>query len=43
MIAALVWEDRVKLLAPFQVNMGLLVATNNPKVKFMHCLPELIA
>jgi ornithine carbamoyltransferase len=34
-----VWADRTRLLAPFQVNEALLAATNNPKVKFMHCLP----
>ena len=34
-----VWTDRVKLLAPYQVNSELLEKTGNPKVKFMHCLP----
>jgi ornithine carbamoyltransferase len=34
-----VWADRVRLLAPCQVNSVLLEKTNNPKVKFMHCLP----
>jgi len=34
-----VWTDRVRLLAPYQVNAGLLEATGNPAVKFMHCLP----
>ena len=34
-----VWADRTKLLAPYQVNADLLAAANNPKVKFMHCLP----
>jgi ornithine carbamoyltransferase len=34
-----VWTERARLLAPFQVNTQLLAATNNPKVKFMHCLP----
>jgi len=34
-----VWADRVKLLAPYQVNAGLLAAAGNPAVKFMHCLP----
>ena len=27
------------LLTPYQVNKGLLDATHNPKIKFMHCLP----
>jgi ornithine carbamoyltransferase len=34
-----VWEERVGLLTPYQVNAALLEKTGNPKVKFMHCLP----
>lgn len=34
-----VWDERVKLLAPFQVNADALERTGNPKVRFMHCLP----
>lgn len=34
-----VWEQRVQLLAPYQVNATLLEKSGNPKVKFMHCLP----
>ena len=34
-----VWTDRVRLLAPYQVNATLLDKSGNPKVKFMHCLP----
>jgi len=34
-----VWAERAKLLAPFQVNSELLAATDNPRVKFMHCMP----
>jgi ornithine carbamoyltransferase len=34
-----VWEERVALLTPYQVNRGLLDSTGNAKVKFMHCLP----
>jgi ornithine carbamoyltransferase len=34
-----VWAERVRLLAPYQVNQTLLDKTGNPKVKFMHCLP----
>ena len=34
-----VWEERIKLLKPYQVNKQLLQMTNNPGVKFMHCLP----
>jgi ornithine carbamoyltransferase len=34
-----VWQDRVRLLAPYQVNAALLGKSGNPAVKFMHCLP----
>jgi ornithine carbamoyltransferase len=34
-----VWAERVRLLAPYQVNRALLEATGNRKAKFMHCLP----
>ena len=34
-----VWTQRVRLLAPYQVNAALLDKTGNPAVKFMHCLP----
>jgi ornithine carbamoyltransferase len=34
-----VWADRIKLLAPYQVNKDVVARTGNPKVKFMHCLP----
>jgi ornithine carbamoyltransferase len=34
-----VWAERASLLRPYQVNGDMLAATNNPKVKFMHCLP----
>jgi ornithine carbamoyltransferase len=34
-----VWTERVRLLAPYQVNRELLDATGNRRVKFMHCLP----
>jgi ornithine carbamoyltransferase len=34
-----VWTERVKVLAPYQVNPALLAASGNPAVKFMHCLP----
>jgi ornithine carbamoyltransferase len=34
-----VWAERVKLLASYQVNAGLMAASGNPAVKFMHCLP----
>lgn len=34
-----VWEERVKLLRPYQVNAEAMALTGNPDVKFMHCLP----
>jgi len=34
-----VWESRIKLLKPFQVNMEMLKLTGNDKVIFEHCLP----
>ena len=34
-----VWADRIRLLTPYQVNQDVLARTNNPRVKFMHCLP----
>jgi ornithine carbamoyltransferase len=34
-----VWEERVRLLTPYQVNAALLEKAGNPKAKFMHCLP----
>ncbi len=33
------WASRIKLLLPFQVNQPLMLASQNPAVKFMHCLP----
>ncbi len=34
-----VWEQRIKLLKPYQVNKKLIEKTGNPGVKFLHCLP----
>lgn len=34
-----VWEERIRMLRPFQVNMEVIKATANPDVKFLHCLP----
>lgn len=34
-----VWEERIRLLKPFQVNMDVVRKTGNPDVKFLHCLP----
>jgi ornithine carbamoyltransferase len=36
---ASVWEERVKLLKPYQVNAKTMELTGNPDVKFLHCLP----
>ena len=33
------WEERIKLMKPYQVNMNVIKLTGNPKVKFLHCLP----
>lgn len=34
-----VWEERITLLKPYQVNRDALELTGNSAVKFMHCLP----
>jgi len=34
-----VWAERIKLLAPYQVNRRAMELTGNPDVRFMHCLP----
>ncbi len=33
------FEERIKLLSPYQVNMEMMQKTNNDNVIFMHCLP----
>ena len=33
------WESRIGLLRPYQVDAALLRASGNDAVKFMHCLP----
>ncbi|MCF7920072.1 MAG: ornithine carbamoyltransferase [Candidatus Cloacimonetes bacterium] len=38
--AAEVWEQRLKLLLPYQVNKAMMEKTGNPKCLFMHCLPS---
>jgi ornithine carbamoyltransferase len=35
------WDERVRLLYPYQVNAKLLARTRNPDVKVLHCLPAL--
>lgn len=34
-----IWEERINLLKPFQVNAEAMELTGNPEVKFLHCLP----
>lgn len=34
-----VWESRIKLLKPFQVNMQMMAMTGKSTTLFMHCLP----
>jgi len=34
-----VWDERVEMLRPYQVNMDVLDRAKNSHVKFMHCLP----
>ena len=34
-----VWEKRINLLRPYQVNKKMMEMTGNPNCKFMHCLP----
>jgi ornithine carbamoyltransferase len=34
-----VWNERIRLLLPYQVNKKTLELSGNSKVKFLHCLP----
>jgi ornithine carbamoyltransferase len=34
-----VWEERIKVLKPYQVNAECMELTGNPDAKYMHCLP----
>ena len=34
-----VWEERIRLLKPYQINAQTMALSGNPEVKFMHCLP----
>ncbi len=34
------WEERIKLLKPYQVNKKTMELTGNPNAKFLHCLPS---
>jgi ornithine carbamoyltransferase len=35
-----IWEQRIKLLKPYQVNKKTMELTGNPAAKFLHCLPS---
>jgi ornithine carbamoyltransferase len=34
-----VWNERINVMKPFQINMEMIKNTGNPDVKVMHCLP----
>ena len=36
-----IWDARIALLLPYQVNAKLMAAAGNSRVKFMHCLPAI--
>ncbi len=33
------WNERLKVMKPYQINKELMEKTENPKAKFLHCLP----
>ena len=33
------WNERLKLMKPYQINKELMSKTGTPKTKFLHCLP----
>lgn len=35
-----VWQERIKLLKPYQVNAEMMKKTGNRNCKFLHCLPS---
>ena len=35
------WQERITQMIPYQINKALVLATHNPAVKVMHCLPAL--
>jgi ornithine carbamoyltransferase len=37
--SAVVWQERIELLMPYQVNSRVMQLTGNKDVKFLHCLP----
>lgn len=34
-----VWKQRINILKPYQINNNIIDKTENPDIKFMHCLP----
>jgi len=34
-----VWDERIRLLKPYQINMDVVRKTGNSRVKLLHCLP----
>lgn len=34
-----IWKQRISYLHKYQVNQSMIEQTNNPNVKFLHCLP----
>jgi ornithine carbamoyltransferase len=34
-----VWQERIEMLLPYQINAAAMEKTGNPDVKFLHCLP----
>ena len=34
-----VWQERIELLQPYQINAAVMEKTGNPDIKFLHCLP----
>jgi len=34
-----VWDERIAMLRPYQVDAAMMAATGNPDARFMHCLP----
>jgi ornithine carbamoyltransferase len=35
------WEPRIQQMLPYRVTSELLAFSNNPNIKFMHCLPSI--
>jgi len=33
------WDERIRIMKPYQVNRRCMELTGNPDVKFLHCLP----